>query len=157
MLTNYKSVPSQASVLLLTFICWMDFPIIIIWMSPLSILGESGIFFHFYFIFIEIPVSKQCRPRWDLIWVYTVCLCPKNGTPGLYGFIPVWFPFESGNIKSYQTHQILPKASRTVLASKICCSTQNDVWFVTEHRYCRINFVFSVCKDKQKRYGKYRS
>ena len=28
----------------------MDFPIIIIWTSPLSTLGESGIFFHFYFI-----------------------------------------------------------------------------------------------------------
>ena len=31
----------------LTHICQMDFPIIIIWMSPLSILGESGVFFHF--------------------------------------------------------------------------------------------------------------
>ena len=29
----------------------MDFPIIIIWMSPFSILGESGVIFHFYFIF----------------------------------------------------------------------------------------------------------
>ena len=32
----------------LTHICRMDFPIIIIWTSPLSILGESGVFlFHF--------------------------------------------------------------------------------------------------------------
>ena len=43
----------------------MDFPIRIIWMSPFSILGESGVIFHFYFIFIEIPVSKQYSPRWD--------------------------------------------------------------------------------------------
>ena len=35
----------------LTHICQMDFPVIIIWMSPLSILGESEVFFHFYFIF----------------------------------------------------------------------------------------------------------
>ena len=27
----------------LTHICWMDFPIYIIWMSPFSILGESGV------------------------------------------------------------------------------------------------------------------
>ena len=56
----------------------MDFPFIIIWTST-TILGESG----FYFIFIEIPESKLCRPRCHvlrrLIWVYTVCLCPKIG------------------------------------------------------------------------------
>ena len=72
-----------------THICRMDFPIIIVLTSPLSILGESGVFFHFYFIFfIEIPVSKQCRRvLWRLILIYTVCLCPKNRTPGLYGFM----------------------------------------------------------------------
>ena len=31
----------------LVHICRMDFPIIIIWASPLSILGESEVFFHF--------------------------------------------------------------------------------------------------------------
>ena len=35
----------------LTHISQMDFTIIIIWTSPLSIVGESGVFFHFYFIF----------------------------------------------------------------------------------------------------------
>ena len=46
------------------------------------------IFFIFIIFLIEIPVSKQCRPWSDaLIWVCTICLCPKNGTPGLYGLI----------------------------------------------------------------------
>ena len=79
----------------LTHMCRMDFPIHIIWMSPFSILGESGVIFHFISFCIEIPVSKQYSPRWDarhvlqcLIWGYTVCLCPKNRTPGLYGLIP---------------------------------------------------------------------
>lgn len=38
----------------------------------------------------------------------------------------------------------LPKASRMVLASKICCSTQVLTPEVTEHRYCRMNLVDSV-------------
>ena len=55
--------PLIVLMILLTHICRMDFPIIIIWTSPLSILGESGVFFHFYFIFIEIPVSPDEAPR----------------------------------------------------------------------------------------------
>ena len=34
-------------------------------------------FFIFIIFLIEIPVSKQCRRR-VLIWVCTVCLCPKT-------------------------------------------------------------------------------
>ena len=47
--------------------------------------------FIFIIFLIEIPVRKQCRLRSErrvqprLIWVCTVCLCPKNGTLGLYG------------------------------------------------------------------------
>ena len=38
----------------------------------------------------------------------------------------------------------LPKASRIVLASKICCWTQVEMLAVTEHKYSRMNLVFSV-------------
>ena len=69
----------------------MDFPILIIWMSPLSFLGASGAIFHFYII--EVHVSKQNSPRLDtpfclrmsqnkdarLIVVNNkVTLCPSN-------------------------------------------------------------------------------
>ena len=37
--------------ILLTHLWPMDFPILIIWMSLLSFVGESGVIFHFYFIF----------------------------------------------------------------------------------------------------------
>ena len=44
------------------------------------------LFFFFIFIlfFIEIPISKQCRPRSD------AAERPKNGTPGLYGLKGEW-------------------------------------------------------------------
>ena len=35
----------------LTHICRMNFPIIIIWVSPLSLLGASGVILNFYSIF----------------------------------------------------------------------------------------------------------
>ena len=37
----------------------MDFPILIIWMSPLSFLGTLGSTFHFYFIFSMKFVSAN--------------------------------------------------------------------------------------------------
>ena len=43
----------------------MDFPIFIIWMSPLSFLGALGVIFIFISYFDEILVSKQNSPRWD--------------------------------------------------------------------------------------------
>ena len=36
----------------------MDFPVPIIWTSPLSFLGASGVCFHFYFIF-QLKSYKQ--------------------------------------------------------------------------------------------------
>ena len=36
--------------------------ILIKWTSLFPILGVSGVFFHFYSIRIDFPVSKQCRP-----------------------------------------------------------------------------------------------
>ena len=50
---------------ILTHMRRMDFPILIIWMSPFSFLGTSAVFVHFYFIFDEIRESKQDSPRWD--------------------------------------------------------------------------------------------
>ena len=36
--------------------------------ESIFILGASGVIFHFYFIFDEIPVSKQNSPRWDAMF-----------------------------------------------------------------------------------------
>ena len=56
----------------------MDFPILISWVSPRSILGASGVFF-FIFIsfFYEIHVNKQNFAASHLV------LCPIKRTPGL--------------------------------------------------------------------------
>ena len=35
----------------LTHLWRMEFPIVIIWISPLSFFGAAGAIFHFYFIF----------------------------------------------------------------------------------------------------------
>ena len=43
----------------------MDFPILIVWMSPLPFLGALGVVFHFVSLFDENKVSKQNSPRWD--------------------------------------------------------------------------------------------
>ena len=40
----------------------MDPSILINWKSPFSVLGVSEVLFDFGFIFIEIHVSKLCRP-----------------------------------------------------------------------------------------------
>ena len=41
----------------------MDFPILIIWMSPLSVLGELGVIFHFLYHFsIEIMSANRIAP-----------------------------------------------------------------------------------------------
>ena len=48
----------------------------------------SGVLFSFYHIFLhKFPWANSEDPdqRRRLIWVCTVCLCPKNGTLGLYG------------------------------------------------------------------------
>ena len=74
----------------LTHICLVDYSILIYWMSPFPILGMCSVFCHFFFFFRKNnPVSKvnsvdsdQTRVVQHLIWVYTVCLGPKNGTLG---------------------------------------------------------------------------
>ena len=45
-----------------TQISRVDFPIIINWMSPLSLLGASGVIFHFYFIFDEKICTQTEKP-----------------------------------------------------------------------------------------------
>ena len=68
----------------------MDPSILINWMSPFPILGVSGVRVHFY----SSSNRNSCRQTVKtlirrhvvrhLIWVCTVCLCPKNETLGLY-------------------------------------------------------------------------
>ena len=59
----------------------MDFPIIIIWVSPLLFLGASGAILKLY-SFLRWKFSKQTE--WDAaFWGYSVRLCPIKGTPGL--------------------------------------------------------------------------
>ena len=75
----------------LTHICLVDPSIHISWTSPLPVLGVSGVLFDFYYISNRYySVSKvktliRRRVLWRLIWVCTVCLCPKNRAIGLYG------------------------------------------------------------------------
>ena len=70
----------------------LDLPIIINWMSPLSLLGALGDILYtcvFISFFDEIPLLNQTE--WPLmgrrvlrrhIWGYTVCLCAINRTLG---------------------------------------------------------------------------
>ena len=55
----------------------MDFPILIIWMNPLSFLGASGVFFLFLFHFLmKIKIANRKAPYRVLrrhIWGYSVC------------------------------------------------------------------------------------
>ena len=75
----------------------MDPFIHINWMSPFPILGVSGVgvLFHFYFISNRYSCKQtvktliRCRVLLHLVWVCTVCLCPKNETLGLNGLIPL--------------------------------------------------------------------
>ena len=85
----------------LTHICPVNSSILINWTRPSPILGASGILFHFYSIsnrnYCWQTVRNYCwqtvktlirrRVLRRLIWVCTVCLCPKNRTLGLYGLI----------------------------------------------------------------------
>ena len=71
----------------------MDFPIIIICVSPLSFLGAAGVILKFYSIFrwnsCKKTVQLQMRRcvLWRHIWDSTVCLCPIKRTPGSNEFI----------------------------------------------------------------------
>ena len=58
--------------------------------------------------------------------------------------VRTWINLPKRELLSLRTVLALPKASRMVLASRICCSTQVVTLEVTEHRYCRMNFVVSV-------------
>ena len=76
---------------LLTRICLVDFSILIKWASPFPISGVSGLLLHLYLIFnrnsckqtVKTLIRRRILRR--LIWVCTVWLGPKIGTPGLYG------------------------------------------------------------------------
>jgi hypothetical protein len=57
---------------------------------------------------------------------------------------PLAEPKISATFKCMYEYEYSPNASRMVFASRICCWTHVDTSQVTEHRYCRINFVVSV-------------
>ena len=59
----------------------MDFPILIILMSPLPFLGVSGLFFIFISFFDEIQNSEQNSPRWDAAY------CGVTSGPILLAYI----------------------------------------------------------------------
>lgn len=46
--------------------------------------------------------------------------------------------------EKWKSNSSLPKASKIVFASKICCSIHVETFVVTVHRYCRMNLVVSV-------------
>ena len=58
----------------------MDFHIVIIWISPLSVLGTSGVFFNSFFD--ENHVSKQNGPRWD------AAFCGITSEAILFAYVP---------------------------------------------------------------------
>ena len=63
----------------------MDFPNLIIWISPLSFLGESGVIFDSFFD--ENSESKQNSPRCDA----TFCIKRTPGLNELNGRAPYRF------------------------------------------------------------------
>ena len=77
----------------LTHISLVDYSSLIYWMNPFPILGVAGEPFHFYSISnrnsckrtLKTLIRRRVLQR--LIWVCTVCLCPKKGTLGLNGLI----------------------------------------------------------------------
>ena len=57
----------------------MDFPIIIIRVSPLSFLGASGVMFEFYSIFDENSLSKQYTILFaQRIFIENYTVCSEN-------------------------------------------------------------------------------
>ena len=91
---------------LLTHICLVDPSILINWTSPFPIVGCLVYVFICILFQIDIPVSILRR----MIWVCTVCLCPKKWMLRLYGltdnmrlffnFLVLVFTEESGEILS---------------------------------------------------------
>ena len=69
----------------------MEFPTLIYWISQFPFLGLLGGIFLFYSNFnrtlckqtVGTLVRRRILRR--LVWVYTVCLCPKERTLGLNG------------------------------------------------------------------------
>ena len=69
----------------------MDSPIIINWVSSLSLLGVLGLFFILFFsqFFDDNYLSKQNSPRWDAAFcgvtsgAILFANVPLKGTPGL--------------------------------------------------------------------------
>ena len=95
---NYQPKACKPSTFtLLTHICLVDPSILINWTSPFSILGVADVLLSIFIIFFYRNSYKQTVKTLiryhilrHLIWVCTVCLCPKNGALGLYGLM-FWY------------------------------------------------------------------
>ena len=89
----------------------MDLSILINWTSQFQILGVPGILFHFYSVFdrnscyqtVQTLVGRRDLRR--LIWVCTVCLCPKNGTLG-FNLTRCWMIKTAQSRQSCHKHQL---------------------------------------------------
>ena len=104
----------------LTHICLVELSILMNWTSSFPILGVSGVLFHFYSVSnrysckqtVKTLIRRRVLRR--LIWVCTVCLCPKNEMVGLYGlkaiilqlllysFTYVWYVFKKTMYRARQ-------------------------------------------------------
>ena len=102
---TYRNNHSPWPKTLLTHISGMDFPIIIIRVSPLTFLGASGVFFLLNFIQFSVKfllanrIAPDGAPRFAAshLGLYC-CLYPIQGTPGfnelivhtLHSILPWW-------------------------------------------------------------------
>ena len=78
---------SQKMSIELAHICRMDFPSLSFWRVHFQSQGNL----EYCFIFISFFYRNSCKQTVETqmrmrrhTWVYTVCLCPKIRTPGLY-------------------------------------------------------------------------
>ena len=90
----------------------MDSAIIENLMSPFPILGESGCTYHFLFLSIEGPVSKQCRPWSDALF------CGVWSGTALFAKVPVMDARLCVKIEVYMVCTELQFLTFVVLASQ---------------------------------------
>ena len=87
-----------------THICLVDSSILINWTCPFPVLGMPGALLHFdsisdsYSCMQTVKTLIRHRILWRLIWVCTVCLCPKKWDARL-----IWFKKENFFIQEKQS------------------------------------------------------
>ena len=121
----------------------MDPSILINWTSPFPVLGVSGVLFHFYSISnryscqqtVKTLIRRRVLRR--LIWVCTVCLCPKNRTLGLYGLKQCVLEFRFNLL-----------ATEVLLMSthNVCFNGELMVIVIKHHHYLFLCYNKLACK-----------